>query len=360
VPPIVTNQQSNLISSAHQADMIMIVPQAWMEALEPLAQARRAEGLTVAMVAIEDVYDTFSFGDVDPQAIREFLELAYSTWTRPAPAYVLLAGDGHYDPQDRLGTGNPSFMPVHMLQTFNLFAASDNYFAAVAGSDSLPDMAIGRLPARSADELASMVSKILAYESMGAPAVPTATIATDPGFTDQVTQVVSTFPGVLQIVSTQSLPLASVREAVRDAFAAGDSHVAFYGHGSITQWGQGAGILKVADLATLPMGSPAVVAAYNCLSGYFQHPSVQGLGEELIRINSGGAVAVFAPTATTGSGSDLRAIERFVENAYSIGYRRAGDILTKVKIDLIGTSTFSEDFVRTWTLIGDPAMKIQR
>ena len=51
-----------------------------------------------------------------------------------------------------------------MVKTSYLWTGSDPAYAAVNGEYSMPDVAIGRLPAGSVDELRAIVSKILAYE----------------------------------------------------------------------------------------------------------------------------------------------------------------------------------------------------
>ena len=68
-------------------------------AIQPLLDRRAAQGLRVAKVDIQDVYDEFSAGLVYPPAIRDFLSHAYHHWNGAAqpPKYVLLVGDGHYD-----------------------------------------------------------------------------------------------------------------------------------------------------------------------------------------------------------------------------------------------------------------------
>ena len=140
--------------------------------------------------------------------------------------------------------------------------------------------------------------------------------------------------------------------------ASGADHLAFIGHGSITQWGELAGVLTIADIDGLGPARGSVVAAYSCLSGHFQHPVLQGIGEVMIRRDDGGAVAVLAPTALTGSTADASAMVGFVEQAYGVGGRRIGDVFTQVKLDIVGTSTYSDDFLRAWTLLGDPAMNL--
>jgi len=53
---------------------------------------------------IQDVQDEFNAGLYGADAIRSFLRFVMSTapgegWADPKPAYVLLLGDGSYDPK---------------------------------------------------------------------------------------------------------------------------------------------------------------------------------------------------------------------------------------------------------------------
>ncbi|MDQ7086511.1 MAG: C25 family cysteine peptidase, partial [Acidobacteriota bacterium] len=60
------------------------MPSGGTSRLEQLVAQRQAQGLQTAVVAIEDVYDEFSYGIADPQAIRDFL--AYTLGELEPPA----------------------------------------------------------------------------------------------------------------------------------------------------------------------------------------------------------------------------------------------------------------------------------
>jgi hypothetical protein len=77
----------------------------------------------------------------------------------------LLLGDATYKFKDFLETGVTNQMPPLMVKTSYLRTASDPALGAINGDDALPDVAIGRLPAKNPEELRVMVSKILAYET---------------------------------------------------------------------------------------------------------------------------------------------------------------------------------------------------
>ena len=95
---ILPDHPSNLRDGSNGADYILISHADFITDVQPLADHRAAQGLRSMVVDVEDVYDEFNGGVMDPLAIRNFLEYAYTHWEAPAPAYAVLVGDGHFDP----------------------------------------------------------------------------------------------------------------------------------------------------------------------------------------------------------------------------------------------------------------------
>ena len=143
---------SGLKSATNRADYLLLAPQAFLAAAQPLLDLRESQGLVTKAVSLEEVYEQFGHGEVSPEAIKEFLEYAYHFWAAPSPRYVLLLGDASYDPKDYLETGVKDWLPGFPVRTSYLWTVSDPAYASVNGEDLLPDMAIGRLPAGSVDE----------------------------------------------------------------------------------------------------------------------------------------------------------------------------------------------------------------
>ena len=110
------NIPSHWNASGQGADMLVLTNQAIAAGLEPLVAHRRAEGLKVAVVDVEDLYDEFTFGTKSPEAIRSFLARVKSAW-QPVPRFVLLAGDASYDPRNYLGSGSPDLVPTWLAET---------------------------------------------------------------------------------------------------------------------------------------------------------------------------------------------------------------------------------------------------
>jgi len=107
----------------------------------------------------------FNYGLYKPEAIRDFLSYAYHNWEK-APRYLVLAGEGTFDYRNNQGY-NDNLVPAILVETpYGLFA-SDNRYADVDGDDGVPDMAVGRLPVMTSEELDAVISKITAYETAG-------------------------------------------------------------------------------------------------------------------------------------------------------------------------------------------------
>ena len=122
-------------------------------------------GLRTFIALLEDVYDEFSHGIADPNAIRAFLQHVYLTW-ESVPQYVVLLGKGTYDYKGVTHQAT-NLLPPLMVSTPEGMFASDNRFADVVGDDGIPEYALGRIPVVSNDEFNAYLAKLSASESHG-------------------------------------------------------------------------------------------------------------------------------------------------------------------------------------------------
>jgi len=121
-------------------------------------------------VDVQDIYDAFNFGIVDVQAIRNFLASTIANWD-PYPSFVLLLGDGHYNPKAYnpvyYDTWQESFIPPYLapVDPDILETAADNRYVTLVGDDILPDMMLGRLAVNNTEEANAVIDKIMTYEN---------------------------------------------------------------------------------------------------------------------------------------------------------------------------------------------------
>jgi len=168
---ITEDSPSQLRMGENQADYLLITHELFAEELGDLMNLRASQGLQVLKVDVQDIYDEFNYGVIAPTAIHDFLLYAYSHWEAPAPAYVVLLGDGHYDPKDYLNYHRTSYIPPYLANVDPWIGetAADNRYVTLVGADIIPDMMQGRLSVNSLAEANAFVNKIIAYETTPVP-----------------------------------------------------------------------------------------------------------------------------------------------------------------------------------------------
>ncbi len=158
------------LGSSNGADYLIITHRDFITSMQTLAAHRAAEGLRVKIVDVDDLYNQFNDGLYHPIAIKNFLKYAYANWQPPAPTYVLLVGDGHWNFKNfnpaKYGTP-PNFMPPNLgwVDPYQGEVDTANELVEIVGSDPLPDMLVGRLPVNTAAEADVVVNKIINYEA---------------------------------------------------------------------------------------------------------------------------------------------------------------------------------------------------
>ena len=221
----------------NQADYLVIGPREFLGAASALLELRQSQGLQTRAVAVEDIFSEFGFGEENPKAIKDFLSYAYHNWEL-APGYVVLAGDGTFDFKDHLKTGVENQVPPLMVMTSYLETASDPAYVAVNGDDLLPDLAVGRLPASTVEELETMVEKIVAFETSGGTFGGRAVLVSDnPGragnFVADAERLASTVldSRELEKIYLTQLGTTETRSRIQQAFNDGASLMNYIGHG---------------------------------------------------------------------------------------------------------------------------------
>lgn len=337
------------------ADLLIVAPRAFFPALQPLVAARQAEGLTVALVDVEDAFDEFSFGVRDPRGLQAFIGWTLDRW-QVRPRYVLLAGDGSYDPRDYFGYGIVDRIPVKLFDSRFLETASDEWFADRNG-DGVAEAAIGRLPAQTPEACAAMVQKILAYGST--PASGEVVFVSDTGdtfdFHAESARVLASIPSAIprREIERGVLGDSAARTAVLGAFGAGPRLLSWNGHGSVGVWR--GNLLTAADAGGMTNGGALpIVTTMTCLNNYFTEPSASSLGESLVLSPGGGAAAVWASTALTAPEEHTPLNAEFYRVVFANPGMRLGDAIRAAR----GVARES-DTRRSWVLLGDPSMRVK-
>jgi hypothetical protein len=352
---IVANQPSSYRDPGQRADYIVITRKDLIGSFGPLADWRNKQNLLPMTIDIEDLYDEFSFGNKTPQALKDFLAYAKTTWAR-APRFVVLGGDATYDPKNYSGLGDFDLVPTRLVETTYNEAATDDWFADVNG-DSVPDIAIGRLPVRTPAEASAMVTKLINYDQSVASqnVVLVADRNSSFDFEAADTQLRSLIPAGLAVTDIRRGQVgdANARSQLLAALNQGSKLVNYYGHGSTTVWTD-APILSASDAAGLTNRDHlSLIVSMTCLSGSFQGPSIESLGESLLK-SQGGAIAVWASSGLTDPTAQTVMSRDAVTRLFAGSNLTIGEVVALAK-----SSTTNLDVRRTWILLGDPATRLK-
>ena len=146
-----------LAAEPAQADTVVVCPREFLSALDPWLAHRQGQGHRICYVASTGTAEQIR------QAIRQ---VARSGSLKA----VLLVGDAEPaaagDRQLQKRCLPAPLIPAKVNVRFGSESeiASDNWYADL-DDDELPELAVGRIPADSPEELSSIVRKILAYET---------------------------------------------------------------------------------------------------------------------------------------------------------------------------------------------------
>jgi hypothetical protein len=352
---IAANRASNWRSAANGADLIVISRQDWSSSLQPLVLLRQSQGLKVALVDVEDIYDEFSFGNKSPQAMKDFLSYAKTSW-KIKPRYVLIGGDASYDAKNYLGLGDWDIVPTKLIDTELMEAASDDWFVDF-NNDGLPDVAIGRLPARSSTEVGVMVKKITGYERSESSHSMLLVADSNDGFDFEAASngLRELLPGSLRVtaINRGQMDEAMAKSRLLEAIGEGQKIINYTGHGSVSLW-RGS-LLTNDDARSLTNEERLpVFVMMTCLNGYFADPALDSLAESLVKAEGGGAVAAWASSAMTTPDDQSLMNQQLYRLLLASPTLSLGEAVRGSK-----SAIRNVDVRRTWILLGDPTMRLK-
>ena len=335
------------------ADLVVLGPSELFDAVRPLVERRQSEGLTVALVDIEDVQDEFASGEKSVDAVRAFLSRALSVWGTK-PRYLLLLGSASYDPRNYLGFAG-DLVPSATVQTSVLEAASDSWFV---GAPEAQAVSVGRLPVRSVADAQAVVAKILARQEATVRSpwllVSDARGTSDfPEMTDDLRAMLPDAPATLvtrQLDQHQQGALDAVaHQQVLDAVRAGPAFVNYTGHGTEGFW---SGDLHTVDDVNAFAGGPTALWAHmTCLAAFFQDPARQSLAVATLLEPTGGAWGAWGSTAITYPASH-GALNRTLVKSLFVEGRTLGEATR----DALAVAADPE-VQSTFVLLGDPSAR---
>lgn len=412
-------------------DYIAIGPRRLLLAAEPLLVHREKQGLVVERVALEDVIAVSEEQEDATQAIVTAIRrIASSSGTRLR--FVLLVGDApgynevdaerslvptfyrqkiQYwddDPFDRPRSGLPSLREQRRKRYADLEYATDWPYAQahvdvlgqpkLAAKENPKALAVGRIPARSPEEVAGFAKKVVNYETAKSEGAwrRSMTIFTGPANFGALADfmIEATMTRTLdekvpydwdvdlivpKIGSPWSYPFPNLQQKLVDRLDAGALIAGYVGHGAPTHFDDVHHnynyyqLGSTWDLEKLRIGDgKPFFLALTCSNGFFDlRERMQSVAEVLV-LNPGGAIAAFAasrvshpyPNALYGDAI----VQTFIkERAATIGegivaakeLMRQGELPLAPLLFESDPTELAEEHVGLYNLFGDPATILQ-
>ncbi|RMG89234.1 MAG: hypothetical protein D6706_21725 [Chloroflexi bacterium] len=351
----------SLRSAEQGADYIAIVANVngFEEALEPLLEYRRKQGLRVTAVSLAQIFDEFGYGEQTPEAIRDFLAYAYANWQPPAPRYVLLVGDATYDIQNLTNGRNKNLLPSQFIFTeYFGYAPSDTWYA-IFDNTQIPQMAIGRFPVQTINQLQTLVNKTLAYETTNNDTWQHRTLLVsddEPYFNTVSNQLADQLQAsgyyVHELDMSQN---ENIHYDIMSALNKGVGIVNYTGHGSDTFWGDET-VFRAQDASQLTNSTRLpILTTFTCMNGAFAQLQTDSLAESLLWANNGGIVAAIAPSARAHVEHQLPLAGKFYTYLLAEKGVTVGEALQRAKAEAL-TEGIPSDAIFTLNLLGDPAL----
>jgi hypothetical protein len=378
---------SDLINPTTGADEIIVAHGDFITAIQPLADRRRAQGLRVRVVDVEDIYTLFNGGVFHPEAIRSFVAHAYANWPGRPPSLLLLVGDGNFNFKGYNPTSYGDFVPTR-IPPYLEFADPDQGEVPVDSRygdvdwDGMPEVAVGRIPANSAAEVKGVVDKIIAYENETSAAWMGRVLHV----ADDGEYVNEGYSQVLDYLAQEHLPTSietrtvyledycanpsyspcpSATLALTQTWSAGGALLSYAGHGSVHRWAHEPLLLnRQLQSLTGTVGLPFVISL-DCWDGYWmlppKYPGLAGqnthsTGEWATTVlTDRGAIAVFGPAGLGYIGVEKWMTDRMYEAMFDEGNFQLGPLTQEGREE---ASWFYPWYymARTYTLLGDPAL----
>lgn len=232
------------------------------------------------------------------------------------------------------------------------------------GDDRLPDLAVGRLPAASVEELERMVEKIVTWEtsdrSLEGRVVMVADNPDEAGdFVADAEALASTVLSGRELTKIYASELRAVaaRGKIAQAFDEGAALMNYMGHGGIHLWAD-ENLLNIWDVPTLsPQSQQPLLLTMNCLNGYFQFPYFNSLAEELPKPGDKGVVAAFSPSGLSLNDAAHVFHRALLREILEGGHSRLGDAVLAAQAAYADPGTFPE-LLSIYHVFGDPALSL--
>ncbi|MBR5081775.1 MAG: type IX secretion system sortase PorU [Bacteroidales bacterium] len=378
------NQNLHAITAA---DNLILTSPIFLEQAQELADYHAAkDDLTCIVVDVNEIYNEFSTGTLDPTGIRDFVRMVYRRSSGQLK-YLTLFGRTSFDFRDIKGYGQ-NYVPTYETMDdpqYELSFATDDFFALMDNNEGVNsyghvDIGVGRISVSTVEEAETMLRKIKHYDDLSATYgewKADLLLLAD----DEKSSYVNYSEGIDTMIDSEcpaltrkklycgAYPLQSTANGtvnpganadLQRAFDQGLLAVFYNGHGGVKGL-TGENVFANADIAALANYDkmPFIYTA-TCEFTKYDNPLLVSAGEQLFLNPRGGCVALFTtcrPTFGDKNYLQTRALVPVLLQRDDDGMPlRYGDIVRLAKSDPLNFNSQGNQNIR-FLFLGDPVLR---
>jgi hypothetical protein len=380
----VTNQD---LHALQPATLVIVANPLFLAEANRLAEFHRTQNnLSVLVVSTPEIFNEFAGGQPDLTGIRDFVKMLYDRGAdTDQPKYLLLFGDGSYDPLDRV-PGNNNLVPAYESRESLSGSASyvtDDYYGIMGDNEGESaggsiEIGIGRFPVTTTDQAKAMVDKIIRYAAVSDTTLSdwrnTMTFVADDENqnlhmhqAEQLTTIVKTQYPVFNVkkVYLDAYPLVTIpagerfpeaNKAINLAVKEGSLFINYTGHGGEDGWSFEK-VLTVGDIEAWNNSEklPVFITA-TCEFSRFDNPERYSAGEMVVNHPGGGAIALYSTTRLAQATNNIKLDTSFFRNLIAPAGSPEHTMGDLIRISKNNNSNITSN--RNFVLLGDPAQHI--
>ncbi|MEG8947200.1 C25 family cysteine peptidase [Rosettibacter firmus] len=370
----------NLRSNSRAADYIIITNKSLTNSTNEYKNfITNSYNVKVELIYDEDIYDEFSYGQINAEAIRNFLIAAYYNWQSPKPSYLNIIGDANYDYKN-VTFPAPDIRKKNLVISFG-FPVSDIWYVIWDSiSNAIPQMYVGRIPANNDDEVLNYLQKHKNYLIRKKDKFNKTFLFFSGGNTTRQSELdeIKNVNDLLYHKFVLSPPVYGTgkhfyktlnpntnfgpytNEEFQNAIDEGGLFISYIGHSGTRTWDNG--ITEVEHIKNKYSDRFSLITDFGCSTGKFAEPDVDAFGELFVcqSVNAQ-AIAYLGNSSWGYLSTSLRFPKYFYDMFLSDSLKNIGYVHLSTKILQLLENGFN-DVNRVFTycnlLLGDPIVNL--
>lgn len=335
-------------------------------------QQYRSNRFKVLSVTSDELYNTYTFGNNHPLAIRRLATHLLNEAPQD-PQYLLLAGRGY---QNNLTRSNTKYYEGNLVPAVGIPSSDAMFTAGIIGNGTYADIPTGRIPATSEIDLNNYLQKLIDYETASDSILPWRKeilhvtggtgLGEQTSFINQFRNNERTIRGkyfganVTSFNKNNAEPQqADLRDQILAVQNRGVSMVSFYGHASLTILDVDIG--RITDLNNVRKYPLYYFSGCNVGNANAEDPGNTGdvYAKDYLCFPNKGAIGWLAHTNFSYTNNLDNLLNSFYQRFSVTNYGSSiGKIMTEVAKSMNATDPITKSHNIQWLYQGDPATVI--